>query len=135
MRHRTVCFRSSSQRLPDVLFGRLFPGRLPPRLLNAAAPGGLKPTPEVESGRPSPIFGTALQVFTYIRDTPQYSILIRSRRRLEKTNRWPANASSSVDCVTRACRPSKLFRISQADAHRYTRTLAGRCIMQVPGER
>jgi hypothetical protein len=40
--------------------------------LNAAAPGGLKPTPEVDSGRPSPIFGTALQVFTHIRDTPQF---------------------------------------------------------------
>jgi hypothetical protein len=46
MRHRTVCFRSSSQRSPDVLFGRLFLGRSPPRLLSAAAPGGLKPTPE-----------------------------------------------------------------------------------------
>jgi hypothetical protein len=46
MRHRTVRFRSSSQRSPDVLFGRLFLGRSPPRLLNAAAPGGLKPTPE-----------------------------------------------------------------------------------------
>src|ERR1051326_893602 len=46
MRHRTVRFRSSSQHSPDVLIGRLFLGRSPPRLLNAAAPGGLKPTPE-----------------------------------------------------------------------------------------
>ena len=46
MRHRLVRFRSSSQRSPDILFGRLFHGRSPPRLLNAAAPGGLKPTPE-----------------------------------------------------------------------------------------
>src|ERR1700738_3877173 len=100
MRHRTVRFRSSSQRSPDVLLGRLFLGRSPPRLLNAAAPGGLEPTPEADSGRPSPIFGTALQVFTHIRDTPQYRILIRSRRRLANTNRCPAHASSSIDCVT-----------------------------------
>src|SRR5215472_3183435 len=46
MRHRTVRFRSSSQRSPDVLSGRLFLGRSPPRLLGAAAPGGLKPAPE-----------------------------------------------------------------------------------------
>src|ERR1035438_3655654 len=46
----------------------------------------------------------------------QYRILMRSRRRLAKTNRCPANASRSIDCVTRACRPSKLLRMSQADA-------------------
>src|SRR3954451_262408 len=46
MRHRTLCFRSSSQHLPDTLFGRLFLGRSLPRLLSAAAPGSLKPTPE-----------------------------------------------------------------------------------------
>src|SRR3954452_6220669 len=45
MRHRSVRFRSSSQRSPDALLGRLFLGRSPPRLLNAAAPGGLKPAP------------------------------------------------------------------------------------------
>ena len=45
MRHRTVCFRSSPQHTPDVLNGRLFHSRSPPRLLNAAAPGGLKPAP------------------------------------------------------------------------------------------
>jgi hypothetical protein len=39
MRHRTVCFRSSPQHIPDILNGRLFPSRSPPRLLNAAALG------------------------------------------------------------------------------------------------
>jgi hypothetical protein len=45
MRLRTVCFRSSSQYIPAIPQGMTFPGRSPPRLLNAAAPGGLKPTP------------------------------------------------------------------------------------------
>src|SRR5712691_8160870 len=121
MRHRTVCFRSSSQRSPDVLFGRLFLGRSPPRLLSAAAPGGLKPAPEADSGRSSPIFSTALQVFTYIRDTPQYRIFTRSLRRLANTNRCP-NASIFIAPATSACSPSKLRRMSQGEVHKYTRS-------------
>src|ERR1035437_5099256 len=98
MRHRTVRFRSSSQRSPDVLLGRLFLGRSPPRLLNAAAPGGLEPAPEVDSGRPSPIFGTALQVFTYIRDTPQCRIFNRSLRRFANTSKWPEYGLHPMTC-------------------------------------
>jgi len=45
MHHRTVCLRSSSRNVPSALVGRLFLGRSPPRLLNAAAPSGLKPAP------------------------------------------------------------------------------------------
>src|ERR1019366_7311888 len=112
MRHRTVRFRSSSQRSPDVLLGRLFLGRSPPRLLNAAAPGGLEPAPEVDSGRPSPIFGTALQVFTYIRDTPQYKILIRFLSLLVKTKRWPLKGSCCRVVCTWVYKRLKPARIS-----------------------
>jgi len=45
MRHRTVCFRSSPQYSPDIFVDAFFLGRSLPRLLNAAAPGGLKPAP------------------------------------------------------------------------------------------
>jgi len=41
-----VRFRSSSRYTPDAVSPRLFPARSPPRLLNAAAGGGLKPPPE-----------------------------------------------------------------------------------------
>src|ERR1019366_5303825 len=118
MRHRTVRFRSSSQRSPDVLLGRLFLGRSPPRLLNAAAPGGLEPAPEVDSGRPSPIFGTALQVFTYIRDTPQYRIFTRSLRRLQYTSRWPENGLHWMTCSASIDSPSKDRRMSHGTVHR-----------------
>ena len=52
----------------------------------------------------------------------------RSRRRLAKTNKCPANASDSITPLTNACRPSKLRRMSHGAVHRYTRTLAGRWI-------
>ena len=45
MHRRTVCLRSSSRNVPSALVGRFFLGRSPPRLLNAAAPSGLKPAP------------------------------------------------------------------------------------------
>src|SRR5229473_1646433 len=60
----------------------------------------------------------------------QYRIFTRSRLRLANTNRCPANASSLRESVTSACNPSKLLRMSHGHAHRYTRTLAGRCIMR-----
>src|SRR5712691_9682023 len=60
----------------------------------------------------------------------QYRIFTRSRLRLANTNRCPANASSFRQSVTSACNPSKLFRMSHGHAHRYTRTLAGKCIMR-----
>src|SRR6266853_4110021 len=60
----------------------------------------------------------------------QYRIFTRSRLRLANTNRCPANASSFRQSVTSACNPSKLLRMSHGHAHRYTRTLAGRCIMR-----
>ena len=81
MRHRTVRFRSSSQRSPDVLLGRLFHGRSPPRLLNAAAPGGLKPTPESRLREAFSHLRYSSASFTCIRDTPQYNSLRRSFRR------------------------------------------------------
>ncbi len=40
-----VRLRSSSRRSPDAVTPRLFPQRSPPRLLTAAAWGGLKPAP------------------------------------------------------------------------------------------
>src|SRR5712692_7798955 len=60
----------------------------------------------------------------------QYRIFTRSRLRLANTNRCPANASSFRQSVTSACNPSKLFRMSHGQAHRYTRTLAGKCIVR-----
>src|SRR5215472_16657459 len=78
MRHRTVRFRSSSQRSPDVLCGRLFHGRSPPRLLSAAAPGGLKPTPESRLREAHSHLRYSIASFTCIRDTRQSRILVNS---------------------------------------------------------
>jgi len=57
---------------------------------------------------------------------PSTGSSLESRRRFPNTNKCPAKGSSSMVCVTSACRPSKLLRMSQAMRHRYTRTLAGR---------
>jgi hypothetical protein len=117
MRHRSVSFRSSSQRSPDALLGRLFLGRSPPRLLIAAAPGGLKPTPESRLRGPSPIFDTALQVFTHIRDTPQNRILTRSFQRREPCPRFQLTYSGHPNPKSLALLRLKfdcLFRLNQS---------------------
>src|SRR5580693_3170006 len=111
MRHRTVCFRSSSQHSPDVLIGRLFLGRSPPRLLNAAAPGGLKPTPESRlrealshlryssAGFP-PTFVTHLDTDTCPRPSPLYM-----SRRFDSSC-WSASDVAGSVCSTRVHTPA-----------------------------
>src|SRR5690349_16574063 len=125
MRHRTVRFRSSSLHLPDTLsdafssdvhhhaFSTQQLRAIWSRFLKPA-PGGLLPS------------SIQLRKFPCVRDTPQFKIFTRSRRRLEKTKRCPAKASSCITLVTSACSPSKLQRISHGVMHRYTRTLAGK---------
>lgn len=70
MRHRSACFRSSLQYLPDAPHERLFHSRSLPPLLSASALGSLKPVPASRLWRPSLIFGTASGVYARVRDTP-----------------------------------------------------------------